>query len=74
MPEPCPRPIDCDAGDLAPDLGSVDALCRLQLGARRQGLELRFVRPSDELRELLALLGLADALHVEVERQTEERE
>jgi anti-anti-sigma regulatory factor len=74
MAEPRPRPIDCDAGGLAPDLAAVESLCRMQLGARRQGLELRISRPSPELRELLALVGLASVLHVEVERNTEQRE
>ncbi len=42
-----------------PDLGTIDALARLQLEAARQGICLRLVNPSTELCELLELAGLA---------------
>jgi len=54
---------------MAPDLGTVDALARLQLAGRRLGFEVRLVAPTEELLELLELAGL-----VEVLRQPEERE
>jgi hypothetical protein len=56
------------------DLGTVDAFARLQLAARRSGLELRLQHVSDELRELIAFLGLDDALRLEPRGQAEERE
>ena len=68
------RPIVCDVSALVPDAGSVDALARLELHARRYGYELRFAEVSAELRELLGLFGLADVLRFEMVRQPEERE
>jgi anti-anti-sigma regulatory factor len=59
---------------MPPDLATIEALARLQLAARRAGIELRLRNVSAELRELLALVGLDDALGVEASRQTEERE
>ena len=56
------------------DLGTVDALARLQLAARRGGLELRCTRVPAELEELITFVGLAEALGLEPRRQTEERE
>jgi hypothetical protein len=55
----------------SPDLDLVDALARLQLMARRRGCSIQ-LRPSDELRELLLLVGLSKALSVEARRETEE--
>jgi STAS domain len=40
------------------DLATVDALARLTLAARRQGLTIRLVDASPELRALLELVGL----------------
>ena len=45
-----------------PDIGYVDALARLQLGARRRGSRVRLVRPCPRLLELLALVGLEEVL------------
>ena len=56
------------------DLGSVDRLARLQLAARRCGLELRLERVPAELEELITFVGLAEALGLEPRRQAEERE
>ena len=56
------------------DLRTVDALARVQLAARRRGLELRLCYASPELRELVTLCGLADALRLEPRREAEERE
>ena len=53
---------------------SVDALGRLQLGARRQGQEIRLRDASSELLELIAFAGLRDVLRVEAGGQAEERE
>jgi len=54
---------------MALDLGTVDALARLQLAGKRLGFEIRIVAPTKELLELLELAGL-----VEVLGQPEERE
>jgi hypothetical protein len=66
-------PIACDASALAADVGSVDALARLDLHARRHGYELRLCEVTSELRALLELCGLGDVLRLEVVRQPEER-
>jgi ABC-type transporter Mla MlaB component len=66
--------VVCDVASLAhPDAGTVDALARLQLAARRLGYRLRLRRASVELQELLAFMGLGDVLRLEVWWQTEER-
>lgn len=72
----CPNPqtIDCDVSALTPDAAAIDVLAGLQLAVRRLGLQLRLNGASAELQELIAFFGLNDALRVEVERQTEERE
>jgi anti-anti-sigma regulatory factor len=66
----------CDVGALVgrPDAGTIDALAHLQLTLRRDGLELVLRGASEELLELLVLVGLADVLGVEPWRQAEERE
>lgn len=46
----------------SPDIGYVDALARLQLGARRHGSRVRLVGPCPQLLELLALVGLEELL------------
>jgi ABC-type transporter Mla MlaB component len=66
--------IVCDVAALAPDAATVGALARLQLGARRSGFEVVLRGPSQELRELLALVGLEQALRVEPGGQPEEGE
>ena len=57
-----------------PDLRTIDVLARLQLSARRDGLELRLRHAPPELRELIALCGLAQILRVEPEPPDDERE
>ena len=52
----------CEVGTVAPDAVTVDALARLQLGAQRRGCRVRLLHASDELRELVAFMGLADVL------------
>lgn len=65
----------CDvAGLTRPDAGTIEALARLQLTARRLGRQVRLRDPSRELGELLDLFGLTDVLRVEPRRQPEERE
>ena len=58
-----PGRVVCDVGGLTlPDATAVDALARLQLTARRLGLEVLLSRPSRELEELLILMGLREIL------------
>ncbi len=72
--------VVCDAGALAPDAAAVDVLARLQLTARRLGLDVGLRNASDELLELIALIGLRDVLpvcaasRIEPGGQTEEGE
>jgi anti-anti-sigma regulatory factor len=73
MTAPRPRAIVCDASDLDADAAAVDALARLRLTARRLGCRFRLRNATDELRELLAFVGLAEVLGVEPGRQAEER-
>jgi len=54
-----------------PDLAIVDALARMQLGARRRGTRLKLRNVNDELRRLLELVGLADVLALEPRREPE---
>ncbi|RKQ91129.1 STAS domain-containing protein [Solirubrobacter pauli] len=58
----------------SPDLALVEALARMQLRARRRGERVRLRNVPDELRGLLELVGLADVLAVEPEREPELRE
>ena len=53
------------------DLAFVDALARTALVARRFGLAMRVRDPSDELRGLLELVGLAEVLGLEPRRESE---
>jgi len=53
----------CDLSAVVdPDAVTVDALARLQLTARRLGREIRLRHASNELRDLVAFMGLADVL------------
>ena len=54
--------VYCDVCSVDVDAVTVDALARLQLAARRRGCQVRLLRPSDELRELVAFMGLCDVL------------
>lgn len=56
------------------DAATVGTLALLRLVALKGGLDLRLGRPRPELCELIAFLGLAEALPVETRRQAEERE
>ncbi|MGH2683155.1 MAG: STAS domain-containing protein [Actinomycetota bacterium] len=73
--------IVCDVEALvAPDAVTVDVLARLQLTARRLGRWVRVRHACGELQDLLALMGLGDAVPlcgtsaVEARGQTEQRE
>ncbi len=74
MAGPRPSTIVCDVGALAPGAAAIDALARLQLSARRLGLEIRLRHASSDLLGLLAFVGLSEVLRVEAGGQPEERE
>ena len=52
----------CDVESVAVDAVTVEALARLQLAARRHGCRVRLRHASDELRQLVSFMGLADVL------------
>jgi len=52
----------CEVDGVEPDAVTVDALARLQLAARRRGCRVRLRGASDDLRALLAFMGLQDVL------------
>jgi ABC-type transporter Mla MlaB component len=52
----------CDVAGVAADAVTVDALARLQLAARRHRCLIRLRGASDQLRDLVAFMGLADVL------------
>jgi STAS domain len=68
--------VTCDVSGLAAEVAAVDALARLALVARRLGCPLKVRRASPELRDLVELCGLTDALGVVGRngRQPEQRE
>jgi hypothetical protein len=75
------RVVVCDVGMITgPDIGTVDALARFALGARRLGCEVRLAQASPRLLELIDLAGLSyvlpcsDASVVETRGQAEEWE
>jgi hypothetical protein len=75
MATPPRRTIVYDARALiAPDARTVGSLARAQLRLRRLGFELRISHPPHELRELLAFMGLLEALSVEPCGEAEDRE
>jgi ABC-type transporter Mla MlaB component len=53
---------ECDVRSVPPDAVTVDALARLHLGARRHDCLIRLCGASDELRALVAFMGLEDVL------------
>jgi hypothetical protein len=73
MPDPTTA-IVVDAGALAADLGTLDALARLQLNAQRIGQTIRLRGPSSELRRLIDVSGLSEVLRLESCGQAEHRE
>jgi ABC-type transporter Mla MlaB component len=52
----------CDVAEMASDAVAVEALARLQLGARRHACAVRLRHASKELREVVAFMGLKDVL------------
>jgi len=59
---PGPAVALCDVQGVEPGAVTVDALCRLQLAARRRACRVRLRGASRELRELVAYMGLDDVL------------
>jgi hypothetical protein len=58
----------------APDVSVVDELARLQLAARRMGCTVRVWDASEDLCRLLAFVGLAGAVGLQVGGEPEEVE
>lgn len=54
----------CDVAGVEVDAVTVDALARLQVATRRQGCRIRLLHASEELRDLVAFMGLEDVLAV----------
>jgi ABC-type transporter Mla MlaB component len=52
----------CDVLGVEPDAVTADALCRLQLAARRNSCQVRLRHASDELLALIAFMGLTYVL------------
>ena len=52
----------CDVSGVEPDAVTVDALARLHLAARRHGCRVQLRNASNELRELVAFMGLTEVL------------
>jgi ABC-type transporter Mla MlaB component len=52
----------CDVSDVPADAVTVEALARLQLGARHYGCRVRLRRASRELRDVVELMGLSQVL------------
>jgi ABC-type transporter Mla MlaB component len=52
----------CEVDGIEADAVTVDALARLQLAARRHQCQVRLRGASNELRELVAFMGLRDVL------------
>jgi ABC-type transporter Mla MlaB component len=57
-----PEVAYCEVEGVEPDAVTVDALARLQLAARRCSCQVRLRGASDELRALVAFMGLDDVL------------
>lgn len=52
----------CDVSAVDPDAGTIEALARLQLAARRTGCRVLLRNASPDLRALVAFMGLTDVL------------
>ena len=55
----------CDVSEVASDAIAIDALCRLQLGARHHGCVVRLRNASAELMELAGFAGLDGVIREE---------
>jgi ABC-type transporter Mla MlaB component len=53
---------DCDVAGVDPDAVTVDALARLQVAAMRRGCAVRLQNASEQLVELVELMGLTHVL------------
>jgi hypothetical protein len=69
-----PTAFVVDVSALAPDLGTIDALARLELAARRRGRSVRLDGTNEDLRQLVGFAGLGRVLRVEPGGEPEERE
>ena len=58
----------CDLSGAKPTAATVDALARFALSLSRCGCRLRVRHASPELRELIAFMGLTDALGLQTRR------
>lgn len=54
--------VACDVSGVDPDAVTVDALARLQLAARRRGCCVELREASEDLLELVELMGLTHVL------------
>ena len=54
--------VACDVTGVDPDAVTVEALARLQLGARRHGCEIRLRNASAALLDLVELMGLTEVI------------
>ena len=54
--------LRCEIADVAHDAVAVDVLARLVLAAGRRGAQVRMSGVSEDLRALVAFMGLADVL------------
>jgi len=52
--------ITCDLRNAVPDLGSVDALARLQLTAKREGGRIRLRATAPDLVQLIDFVGVPE--------------
>jgi ABC-type transporter Mla MlaB component len=52
----------CDVSEVAIDAVAVEALARLQLGARRHGCTVRLLSAPHELSQLVSFMGLRDVI------------
>lgn len=57
-----PDVVRCDVAGVDADAVAVDALARLQVGARRRGCRVELQNASAELLELVRFMGLDEAL------------
>jgi hypothetical protein len=70
------RPVvTCHVGAVvAPNLGTVDALCRLRMAVAHMGYVLRLIEATPQFEELLTWCGLDEDSLVQGERKAEEWE
>jgi ABC-type transporter Mla MlaB component len=74
-----PALVECDVAAIRrADAEVVEALCRLQVAARRAGCRIVLRHPHGELRDLLELMGLSEVVpcgsDLETRREPEQRE